>query len=195
MFRVCSLMAEQIAIRSCIVIALITFPALFADGQGNGTVRILLFYGRYQSAYFLICEERIFTALQHKGSKPQCVSRLTTIQDFFLCQPVAIHFWVAVPDTAIVAVIFAVVRKFDQAPDKDLIAVNPAGSFLCCFSQIFFRMGIFRFEKHLKLPLCYVFANSDGINDVLFFFRHFPSLSEAPLAHLCPETNISCSVV
>ena len=61
---------------------------------------------------------------EDKGTEAKLVAILAAGEDLILCEAVAVRARVASPDAAVIAVIFAIIGKFDQSADKDLVSVN-----------------------------------------------------------------------
>ena len=122
--RICRFVAQQIAPCTCIKIGLIVFSCLFADGECNSTVGKCRMDRSHKRADPFCCKIKIFPALQDKGTKAECIAFSAAGEDFFFCQPVAVGMTVSGPDTAIVAVIFAVIGKLDQTAHKNSISVH-----------------------------------------------------------------------
>ena len=123
-------MAQQITVGACIEVCLIAGTAFLADGQRNGAVRMLLADSADDSADFVIRIIRILATLQHEGAEAKSIAFGATGQDFFLCQTVACREAVAGADTAVVAVVFAVIGEFNQTTDIDLVAVIFTAEFI-----------------------------------------------------------------
>ena len=123
-------MAQQITVGACIKVCLVAGTAFFADGQRNGTVGMLLANGADDSADFVVCIICIFAALQHESAKAEPIAFGATGQDFLLRQTVAFREAVAGADTAVVAVVFAVIGEFNQSADIDFVAVILTAEFI-----------------------------------------------------------------
>ena len=130
MLRIRSFVAQQITVGACIEVCLIAGTAFFANGQCNGAVRMLLADGADNSADFVICIIRILTTLQHEGTEAEPIAFSAAGQDFLLRQTVAFRKAVACADTAVVAVVFAVIGEFNQTTDIDLVAVILTAEFI-----------------------------------------------------------------
>ena len=82
------------------------------------------------SADFVICIIRILTTLQHEGTEAEPIAFSAAGQDFLLRQTVAFRKAVACADTAVVAVVFAVIGEFNQSADIDFVAVILTAEFI-----------------------------------------------------------------
>ena len=91
---------------------------------------MLLAYSADNSADFVIRIMRILATLQHEGAEAEPIAFGAAGQNFFLCQTVAFREAVAGADTAVVAVVFAVIGEFNQTTDIDLVAVILTAEFI-----------------------------------------------------------------
>ena len=62
--------------------------------------------------HFFLRKIQILAALQNEGTKAEGIPLFTAGKDFLLRQPIAFQSFVPSADTAVIAVIFAVIRKF-----------------------------------------------------------------------------------
>jgi len=118
--RVGGFMPQQIAVSPRLKVFPIGLLAFFSDGKGDGAVGIAFFDGAYQTDDIPIRIKRVFAPLQNESTEAQPVAAFTAGQNFFLRQAVAFRPVIAAPDSAVVAVVAAVVGKLDQPAD-----VNP----------------------------------------------------------------------
>ncbi|EFY04579.1 hypothetical protein HMPREF9443_01451 [Phascolarctobacterium succinatutens YIT 12067] len=130
MLRIRCFVAQQITVGACIEVCLIAGTAFFANGQCNGAVGMLLADGADDGADFVIRIIRILATLQHEGAEAEPIAFGAAGQDFLLRQTVAFREAVAGADTAVVAVVFAVVGEFNQTTDIDLVAVILTAEFI-----------------------------------------------------------------
>jgi hypothetical protein len=61
--------------------------------------------------------------LKYKGAKSQLIALFTTDHNILKAEPVALAVLVASPYTAVVAVLLAVVGKFNKSTDVNILAV------------------------------------------------------------------------
>ncbi len=106
-------MAQEVAVGAGLEEALVALLGTFADGKGNGAVGVGAFDGSDDIFQFILGEITILPALKHEGAKAKAVPLAAAFQDFLLGQAVAFGMWVAPADAAVIAVIFAVICKFD----------------------------------------------------------------------------------
>ena len=119
------LVAQQVPVRSCREVSLIAGPVLLADGERHRAVGIPGLDRANQAGDAPVGEIRVLPALEHKGPKSQLVSGPAALQNLLFCQAVAGSAAVVPADTAVIAVVFTVIGKFDEAPDVDLVSENP----------------------------------------------------------------------
>ena len=123
MGRVRSLVPEQIAVRSCVIIPLIAFPALLPDRQRYRQIRIKAFDPGYDPADPVIRIEQILPALKHNRAKPQFIALTGTGQDLFLTQTVSFCVCVGPAKAAVIAVILTEAAELDQSSQKDSLPI------------------------------------------------------------------------
>lgn len=112
----------------------------FPDGKGDRTVR-----KSGMDCVNDVCQDgigkiSILASLQNEGAKAQLISVLAAVQNGLLRQAVSAGILVAPPDSAIEAVIFAVVCKFDQATDEDTVLIMYLSDMSRTFAEV---CGIF----------------------------------------------------
>ena len=118
-------MAQQIPVRSRLSQGLIAFPAALPYGQGQGAVRIGFLDVPYDPAQPLVRKIAVLASLKDKGPKAQAVALPAALQDLLLPEAVALRLTVAPADPAVIAVVSAIVRKFNEAPDVDPVPEDP----------------------------------------------------------------------
>ena len=91
---------------------------------------MLLADGADDSADYVIRIIRILATLQHEGTEAEPIAFGTAGKNFLLCKAVAFRKAVAGADTAVVAVVFAVIGEFNQTTDIDLVAVIFTAEFI-----------------------------------------------------------------
>ena len=128
--------AQQVAVGACIEISLIAGTAFFADGQRNRAVGMLPADGADERTDFVICIIKVLAALQHEGAKAQFVAFSAAGKNFLLRKAIALGKAVACTDTAVVAVVFAVIGEFYQPADIDLVAIVLAAELVGCAGQL-----------------------------------------------------------
>ena len=117
------LVAKQVAVSTSLAKATETLLASFAEREGDGAVRIEPFDFRNPVAEHLVGKPDIFSALKDEGAESQLVARMATVEDLFLGQPVALCLLIAT-DSAVKAVVAAVVRNLDEAAEKDVVPID-----------------------------------------------------------------------
>ena len=115
---------QQIAVGARVKIRLVAVARLFAHRQGDGAIGISGANRRHNGAKAIIGKIRVLAALQHKGAKPQPVSFGTAGENLVIAQPVAGGTAVTAANSAIIAIVFAVIGKFDQPAYIYLVAVH-----------------------------------------------------------------------
>ena len=125
--RVYCLVPEQVALRPGPEKGLIALPGPLSDGEGHRAVGVPGPDLRDQVADPLIRIIRVLSPLQDQGPKAQPVAVFTAAKDPVPVQAVAVRLPVGPADAAVIAVVFTIVRKLDQAAQVDLPAVFPAG--------------------------------------------------------------------
>ena len=117
------LMTQQIPVSAGIEPRLVGLPAPLADRKRHGRVRVVLFQGPHDIRDHLVRIERVLPALKDEGAKSEFMSLVRAKKDLLLCETVPLALRVSGADTAVEAVVPAVVGKFDQAAQIYLIAV------------------------------------------------------------------------
>ena len=98
-------------------------PAIISPAT-DGTIGKIFFYMRYNSAHYTVRKESAFSALQHKRSETESVPYFAARNYFILRKAVSLSIFVIPADTAVKAVVFAVIRKFHKPAEIHFIAVN-----------------------------------------------------------------------
>ena len=119
------LVPQKVAIGPRLAEAPVGLPVALADGKGYGGIGEGRFDAPDDRRQLLVGETGVFAPLQDEGAEPERVAAFTAGEDLPRFQPVALRPEVARPDAAVEAVVPAVVRKFDQPPDEDGVAVHP----------------------------------------------------------------------
>ena len=92
----------------------------------------------------LITVIRVLSSLKDKGSKAQFIPAIRTPDYLFRHQAVSVRPIVSGTDSAVITVIPAVIRKFDQSADVYLLPVYPIAHRACKFrSHIPYFIAIF----------------------------------------------------
>ena len=125
------LMPEQIPVGAGVEQCLVAGSLPLSDGKGDCAFRIFPPDLPDQRHQHFVGEISVFSALEHEGPVSQFIALCAAVQNLLLCEPVPLHVFVAIPDTAVEAVIPAYIGEFDESADEDLIAVDllrhPAG--------------------------------------------------------------------
>ena len=125
------LMTKKITIYSRLKILFIGLSGLFPDGQGNCTVGVSFPYRRNNVYDSLIRKIGILSPLHHERPKTQSIPFLTTGKNLFLGKAITLHLAIVSLDSAIMAVILAKVRKFNQPSRIDSASVILLRAFSC----------------------------------------------------------------
>ena len=136
MLRRRGLMAEKVAVSSCVKKSLIAFAASFSQRESNGAVRKFLTDGSGDCCHAPVMKPGVFSALENKGAKSQSIPMTAAFQNLFLSQPVPLCFFVAAADSAVIAVVFAEAADFNQTADKNLSFVKGSALKSCLLLQI-----------------------------------------------------------
>ena len=129
MFCVESFVAQKIAVCLGVKKRLITFPGAFADGKGHCAVWEFFFDRTHDLTDFFIGKPKILSALEDESAKAQLISGPAAGKNLLLCQTVAFCLTIAGADTAVIAVISAVVGKFNESADPYLVPVVAVAHF------------------------------------------------------------------
>ena len=140
---VCRFVAQKITVCTGLKVFFIALFRLFTDGKRDGTIGICFANSRHDLADTFIREIRVLTALQNEGAETERISLFAAGKDMLFLQAITLRAAVISADTAVVAVIFAVVRKLYKSADVYRIAVifsaHTVGSFKeCCIVFIGF---------------------------------------------------------
>src|SRR5699024_5214238 len=129
-------MPEEIAAGSGIKETLICLPGQFSDGQGDCTVwpGTMDFGDDLRHPFF--SEPSVLSALKDKGPESQPVSCITAGKNLLFCEAVADCIPVAPAYAAVIAVVPAVIGKFDEPADIDAVPVVPDPDFAGLGKQI-----------------------------------------------------------
>ena len=120
---VCRFVPQQKAVRPCRKIRFIFFPFPLPDGKRNRTIGVFLTHRTDNMRHFFLRKIQILAALQNEGTKAEGIPLFTAGKDFLLRQPIAFQSFVPSADTAVIAVISAIIRKFNQPSNIDIPAV------------------------------------------------------------------------
>ena len=133
------LMPQEIAVCTRVKVCLIARARLFADGERDGAVGIALADRGDDGADLVVGIVGILAALQDKGAESERIALAAAGEDVHQLQPVAGGVPVSVPDAAVVAVVFAVVGKFDESAHIDRVAVSLTAHRIRRLAQQFVR--------------------------------------------------------
>ena len=142
MRRVRRFMAQKVPVCPCRLPALIDLPGVLAHGERDGAFRVLRFDGAHQLLNAIRRIPGVFSPLKDEGAVAQRPALPAAVEDFFFGQAVALGIRVATADAAVKAVILAVIGKFDEPADVDILAVmamtdlpRPGEELLCQFRR------------------------------------------------------------
>src|SRR5574344_1386211 len=116
-------MPEQVAVCACCAVRFVFCARFFSERECYRAVRMSGFYILNNRNYFFCCKIVIFPALQNKCAESERVSFIAARTYFFFNKTVALRMFIAPPDAAVVAVVFAAVRKFNKPADINAGAV------------------------------------------------------------------------
>lgn len=167
MLRVCRFMAQKIAVRARVKPFLIGFPVLFPHREGQGAVGEFSLDGPDQLRDPLPRKPGILAALEHKGPKAETVARFTAPQNLLPGQAVAAAIAVAPPDAAVVAVVAAVIGKFNEAANEDFFSIDPIPDSRCPLGQIPVRLPVLHGDEGQKLPIVQVSLRRQSVDQML----------------------------
>lgn len=184
-----SLMAQQISVCPCIKIALIALLWLFTDRECNCAVQILCLNPGHYLTDALIRVVRIFTSLQHKGTKTKLIAALAACHNLLRTQAVAVRMGIAVPYTAVETIVFAVVGKLYQPSYKNLIAIGLVCFLRCPLSHIINRLHIICLKQHMQL-LEVIFRRA-AISSIIFIIAVF-SVMLSPVVWSALFIRVNC---
>ena len=114
MGRARRLVAQQVAVGSGVIKALIALPRFFAERERYRAVRIRGANGADDVRHYIVCVVHILSALKHEGAEAEAVARLTAAHDILLRQAVALSRGVAAANAAVIAVVPAIICHFDE---------------------------------------------------------------------------------
>jgi uncharacterized membrane protein YagU involved in acid resistance len=114
------LVAEEVAVGPRVKEGLVTFAGTLPQGKGYRAVGMGRLEGRHKIAENFIGIVNILPALEHIGPETQHISRIGAVEDFLFGQPVTLNLIVAAAYSAVIAVVFTVIGKFNKAPDINL---------------------------------------------------------------------------
>jgi hypothetical protein len=129
------LVAKEVAIRPCAKEGLITCVGTLPQGKGYRAVRVGGFYGRHKIAENVIGIPEILPALEYIGPETQGIPNIGAAENFLFTQPVALNLIIIPAYPAVIAVVFTVIGKFDEPPNKDLVPVPLPAHFIGSIRQ------------------------------------------------------------
>ena len=113
MLRVIGLVPQKETVSPGFIQLLVAFRGAFPDRESDGAVWPAFSHRRNNIRQSFIREPAVFSALKHKGAETKDIALLTAGKDILFCQAVALCVRIALSYTAVVAVIFTVICKFD----------------------------------------------------------------------------------
>ena len=116
-------MPQEIPVRSAVKILLIALFGFFTYRQRYRAVGITPAYSGDYAAYSLVRKIRVLPALQHERAVPQGVPLLAAREYLLFAKSVSLRVFVSAAYAAIIAVVFAIVRKFYKPSDVYLVSV------------------------------------------------------------------------
>ena len=154
--------AKQVSVGTCLKISLIACPVLFADGQGDGTVRMICLDAADQAAQPVIRKILILASLEYKGPKAQLIACPAACQYFLRRQSIPGSLPVITPDTAVIAVVSTEIGKLNQTADKDLLTIDGFPDGYSPLTQVFTLVAL---QQILKLVPCYILFCFNIVNN------------------------------
>ena len=123
MSRVVSLVAEKVSVCSGLKEPSVTLSGKFPDGKSDRAVRKTLPDSGDDICHPVFREPSVLAALEDKGAEAETVSVFAAGKNLIFGQSVADRVFIAFAYAAVIAVVPAVVGKFDQPPDIDVLSV------------------------------------------------------------------------
>ena len=112
------LVAEQVAVCPGVIEGLVICPRHLPQGEGHGAVGVVGFDGPKEPAHAGNGKGPVLAALENEGAKAQPVALGAAGENILVRQAVAVAVLVRPADAAVVAVVFAVVCKFNDAAEE-----------------------------------------------------------------------------
>ena len=165
--RVRRLVAEKIAVRARVKPFLVSHPVLFSHRKGQGAVGELSLDGPDQLRDPLPVKPGVLAALEHEGPKSKTITRFTAAENLLLGQSVAAAIAVAPPDAAVVAVIAAVIGKFNETADEDPFPVDPVPDLRRLLGEIAVRFPVLHGDESQKLLIAQGPHQGQSVDQVL----------------------------
>jgi len=117
------LVPEKIAVRPGVEEALEAFARQFSDRQRDCAVRPGGMDLGNDLRHPVLVKPAVLPALQDEGAESQIVSALAAGEDLLFCEAVADRVLITSAYAAVEAVVSAVIGKFDQPADIDIMSV------------------------------------------------------------------------
>ncbi len=165
-------MAKEIAIRACVAQATVAFNRPLADGERHGDVWMAFLDGGDDAAHFVIGEERVLAALQHKCPKTSGIALLETIKYLLLGQAVADRRLVASPNAAVETVVLAEIGELHEPADEDLIAELLEPQLVRMLLQCLYVLLVGIRQQPLKIVCRQAFPCLQHFNELCCDFVH-----------------------
>jgi hypothetical protein len=102
---------------------LVTLPASFPYGEGNGMIREFPPDSLQHREDPLVRKPRVFPSLKHKGLESQPVPHPAALEYLFQGEPIPFDLGITATDAAVIAVVLTIVGKFHQSPEIDLLPI------------------------------------------------------------------------
>ena len=134
-------------------------PAIISPAT-DGTIGKIFFYMRYNSAHYTVRKESVFSVLQHKRSETESVPFFAARNYFILRKAVSLSIFVIPADTAVKAVVFAVIRKFHKPADIHFIAVYFFSDGVCSGKKFYVIAPKKQQRAEIIITQCLVFLSS-----------------------------------
>ena len=116
-------MSKQVSVRSRFFPQSVCFFRMFSYRQCDRTLRIQRPYLPDNLRQFFICIIWILAALQHKCPKAKFIAIGTAVKYLLFRQTIALCISVAISNSAIIAVIPAIIGKFNQSTGINICAI------------------------------------------------------------------------
>lgn len=141
------LVPEKKTIGSGVKQLLIAVAGTLSDGKRDRAVRKFGADRMNDVSQNGIGKMSVFSALEDKCTEAEFISAAAAVQNGRFRQPVAVNIGIASADSAIEAVFFTVVCKFDQPTDKDAVLIMHLPDMTRTFTEIRGVFGRKIFEK------------------------------------------------
>jgi hypothetical protein len=124
MLRVRRLMPKEIPVRPCVKKPLIYVAFSLPDGKRDRHIGKTLTDRVDDLTEVIVRKSRILPALEDKRAEAEIISLFTAFEDLIIREAVPVKLPVVPADAAVPAVIPAIICKFDEPAEINIVAVN-----------------------------------------------------------------------